>query len=242
MKKIKKIIFRLYLFPLRKHDKISLKGGDTMNSLEVAKRIEKLLKEKNISGAELARRVGIDRSTINRYFRGTRKIGMDEIPKFAEALGVEPLELLIGDIQNTVSKHQYTYIPTSISAGKPMVAEAVEKYEAKKIELPDSVMGKWAGDKNLFIMRVNGDSMNNIIPHNSLIAVKPLEPRELKVGDIVVYSDGGDYAVKRFFRDGPRIIFRPDSKDPSFYDYITSIDNNDLIIHGKVVLYIVELD
>lgn len=213
-----------------------------MNSLEVAKRIEKLLREKDISGAELARRVGIDRSTINRYFRGTRKIGMDEIPKFAEALGVDPLELLVGDIPSSEFKRKYTYIPTSISAGKPLIAEAVEKYEAKKIELPDSVMGKWAGDKNIFIMRVNGDSMNNVIPHGSLIAVKPIEPSELKVGDIVVYSDGGDYAIKRFLRDGPRIIFRPDSKDESFYDYVTSIDNDDLIIHGKVVLYIVELD
>lgn len=213
-----------------------------MNSLEVAKRIEKLLREKDISGAELARRVGIDRSTINRYFRGTRKIGMDEIPKFAEALGVDPLELLVGDIPSSEFKRKYTYIPASISAGKPLIAEAVEKYEAKKIELPDSVMGKWAGDKNIFIMRVNGDSMNNVIPHGSLIAVKPIEPSELKVGDIVVYSDGGDYAIKRFLRDGPRIIFRPDSKDESFYDYVTSIDNDDLIIHGKVVLYIVELD
>ena len=74
-----------------------LKGGEKMNSYEVAKRIEKLLKEKNMSGAELARRIKIDRSTINRYLNGTRKISMDDIPKFAEVLGVDPLEILVGN-------------------------------------------------------------------------------------------------------------------------------------------------
>lgn len=213
-----------------------------MNSLEVAKRIENLLKEKNISGAELARRVGIDRSTINRYFKGTRKIGMDEVPKFAEALGVDPLEILIGDVPNTKSERKYPYFPISISAGLPINVEPITKKDIEKISIPDSIMGKWSGDKDIFIMRVNGESMNRLIPHGSLIAVKQVAPNSLKDGDIVVYSDGGDYAVKRFFHDGSRIIFRPESTDPSFYDYVTSIDNDDLIIHGKVVLYIVELD
>ncbi|MDI5788751.1 S24 family peptidase [Bacillus licheniformis] len=47
-------------------------------------------------------------------------------------------------------------------------------------------------------MRINGDSMNRIMPHDSLIAVRPVPLSNLRDGDIVVYSDGGDYAVKRF--------------------------------------------
>ena len=103
-------------------------------------------------------------------------------------------------------------------------------------------MGKWAGQDDIFIMKVNGESMNNVMPHGSLIAVKPIEAHQIKDGDIVVYSDGGDYSVKRFYRDENRLIFRPDSSDPSFYDYVTDINNDELIIHGKVVVYIVELD
>ena len=120
--------------------------------------------------------------------------------------------------------------------------DPVIKDDVETISIPDEVMGKWANDKDIFIIKVNGESMNNIIPHGSLIAVKPVELQNLKNGDIVVYSDGNDYAVKRYYRDDVRIIFRPDSKDPSFYDYITDISNENLIIHGKVVLYTVELD
>lgn len=91
-------------------------------------------------------------------------------------------------------------------------------------------------------MRVNGDSMNKIIPHKSLIGVKPIKIKGLRNEDIVVYSDGFDYSVKRFYQDGNRLIFRPESSDNLFTDKITTVENEDLRIHGKVVTYIVNLD
>src|SRR5690625_3337201 len=145
-------------------------------------------------------------------------------------------------VKSAVTTNAYKYIPTSISAGTPIVAEPVAEYDAEKINIPDSMMGKYAGDKNIYITKVNGESMNLVIPDQSLIAVKPVELSELKNGDIVIYNYDGEYAVKRFFRQNDKVIFRPDSNDLSFTDLV--IDNNelDLKIKGKVVLYIVELD
>lgn len=139
--------------------------------------------------------------------------------------------------------NEYRYLPASISAGIPLSVECIT--EAEKIDIPDSIMGKWAGDKNIMMMRINGDSMDKTMPHNSLIAVKPVELSELKDEDIVVFSNEYEYSVKRYYNDteNKRIIFRPHSNNRKFIDTIINYEeSSNLLIHGKVVLYIVELD
>lgn len=138
----------------------------------------------------------------------------------------------------------YNYYPVSIAAGLPVGIDSVTEYEVGTMSIPDSIMGKYAGHSNIFATRINGESMNRIIPNGSLIAVKGAELESLRDGDLVVYSHEHEYSVKRFFNDpsNGRIIFRPDSSDNRFTDYtITYEDCSTLRIHGKVVLYVVEL-
>lgn len=209
---------------------------------------------KGLTQKELGLRVGVKHNTISSYEKGTNEPEQEILFSIANALDVsindffpstETAYEVVKETQATytISKtSNYPYYPVKISAGLPLNVESIKQDDVEQITIPDSVMGKWAGNKDIFMLRVNGESMNNVIPHGSLIAVKSIELSSLKEGDIVVYSDGNDYSVKRFYRDDIRLIFRPDSKDPSFYDYITSIDNDNLVIHGKVVVYIVELD
>ena len=83
--------------------------------------------------------------------------------------------------------------------------------------------------------------MNNIIPNGSIVVVKVVNLVAIKDGDIVVYSDGNDYAIKRMYRSGDKIIFRPDSDNVEYVDYVTTIDNEDIKIHGKVVKYFADV-
>lgn len=139
----------------------------------------------------------------------------------------------------------YPYFPVSISAGCPIKVCPLTEDDVDTIELPDAIMGKWAGNSEIFITRVNGDSMNNIFPHGSLIAVKKTDIHQLQNGDIVVYSYNGEYSVKHFLNlpDEEIIIFRPDSNNNRFTDNVISYDNaSEIKICGKVVLYTVELD
>lgn len=214
------------------------------NSIEIAQYIKKIRERKGLSAVELANRVGVTKGTISRYESGTRKIPMDDIPKFASVLDISPVDILIESRDEAVeiNSTKYPYYPIGISAGSPLCIDSIDENNVEYISIPDNLMGKWAGRKDIFMMRINGDSMNRIIPHGSLIAVRPVPLSNLRDGDIVVYSDGGDYAVKRFYRREDKVIFRPDSSDLSFTDYVTSADNSDLRIHGKVVLYIAELD
>lgn len=218
-------------------------------TLKIGDRIRKRRKELKLSVDQLAEMLGKNRATVYRYESSEiENMPIDIIQPLAKALKVSPAYLMGWEefdkdnniIREERATYNYNYYPQSISAGLPLRVDSIT--EADEIQVPDSVMGKWAGDREIFMMKVNGESMNKKIPDGSLIAVKPIEAHNLKQGDIVVYSDGGDYSVKHYFRDGDRIIFRPDSHDQRFYDYITNIDNENLIIHGKVVVYIVELD
>lgn len=59
-------------------------------------------------------------------------------------------------------------------------------------------MGKWAGSKDIYFIKVNGDSMNKVIPHHLFTAVKPAILSSLCDGDIVLYSNTHQYASNDF--------------------------------------------
>lgn len=204
--------------------------------------IRKLRQARGLTQQQLADIMGASNyTTISKWESGANSPRGGDLVKLSELFNVSVDELL-GINDNITLKSDYKYIPTAISAGIQSDVEAIT--ECETITIPDVIMGRYARDENIFITRVNGDSMNKVIPHNSLIAVRPVSLESLKNGDIVVYSCDGEYALKRFYKKGNKLIFRPDSTDVSFTDLVIDLENNesDIQIHGKVVLYIVELD
>ena len=55
---------------------------------KLAERMSDIMRKKKISAAELARRIGTDRSTIGHYLRGDYLPKYDKIQKIADSLGV----------------------------------------------------------------------------------------------------------------------------------------------------------
>lgn len=62
---------------------------------EIITLIQNCVNEKSISMSELARRVGIAKSTMSRYFNRTREFPLNRADDFAKALGITP-EYLLG--------------------------------------------------------------------------------------------------------------------------------------------------
>lgn len=179
-----------------------------MKSIEVAKRIEKIAEEKGISGAELARRVGTDRSTITRYYKGTRKISMEELPKFAEVLEVDVIELLFGsEIKNisTISEEKIA-IPVlgKIACGEPILAkENIESYIYKPVDnLPSG---------EIFALQAKGDSMEPTIPDGAIVLLRA-QP-EVENGQIAAVLVNGDEeaTLKRIRKENGFIWLVPDN-------------------------------
>lgn len=65
------------------------------NNAEIIELIKQICNEKGISLSELARKTGMAKSAISRYFNLTRSFPLNRADQFAKALGVTP-EYLLG--------------------------------------------------------------------------------------------------------------------------------------------------
>ncbi len=131
--------------------------------------------------------------------------------------------------------NDYPFVQQGVSAGTPLIIEGVT--DLPSIAVPDELLGIYARNSNILFMKVNGESMNNVIPNGSNIAVYIDFPvRNLANGDIVVFEYNGEYSMKRYFDAGDVIIFKPDSDDITFTDIVIK-KTPELKIIGKVVVY-----
>lgn len=204
--------------------------------------------ELRLTQDDIANKIGVSKATVSRWESGNiSNMRRDRIAKLAEILQISPAVIIgIRDINVTpvieCSSHKYSYLDAPISAGTPETFDDV--YELPTISIADCFLGRYAGNKDVVIMRVNGESMNRIIPDKSIIAVKRnVDINSIHDGDIVVvYINGSDcgYTVKHFYRDTKKdiIILRPDSTFTSFTDITVNKENDDnLYLIGKVIAY-----
>src|SRR5699024_9197683 len=214
-------------------------------SIYIGSKIKELRKKKKITQNELGKKIGVKNNTISAYERGAISTDQDILFRLADALNVSINDFFPNTTNNVIqfpASSKYPIYP-SVSAGVPVGIDGVTEIESETISIPDYLLGKWAGNRDIYFTRTNGESMNKIMPHDTLIAVKQVELHELKDNDIVVYRNHGEYAVKRFYKDGDRLIFKPDSTDNRFADDVINVnDADDLTISGKVVTYIVNVD
>lgn len=216
--------------------------------MKVGEMLKELRTNKNLSLDDVSKQLGIARQTLYKYETGIiTNIPLTRIEELAKIYRVKPgyimgwkddskLEIL-GKVD--VSSN-YPYIPFSVAAGSPISIDGIS--DMPSITIPNYLLGKYANNSNVIIMRVSGESMNKIIPDNSLIGVlTDFDYRNLKNGDLVVFECNYEYSVKRFFDAGDKLIFKPDSTDPSFADIVVNKDENTRIV-GKVIMYSILVD
>lgn len=213
---------------------------------KIGERIKQARLNVGLSQEKLAFKVGFaSRSSVSKIEKGERDIPRLKLIEIAKALNVSISQLLdtpeVIPITN-IDSHMHYFLNASISAGYPLTVDSVGKLPT--ISIPDIFLGKYAKNKHILIMRVNGDSMNKIIPNGSYIAVKTnIDVLSVSNGDIVVANiEGADngYTIKHIYKDdtNSRIVLRPDSTNPIYTDIIiSSTESQRLYIVGKVVAY-----
>jgi len=118
-----------------------------------------------------------------------------------------------------------------VAAGQPLLA--VENREGELEIAPASLPGR---GEDLFALRVRGDSMINAhICDGDLVLVRRQESAQ--VNDIVVAmvgsGDEGEATVKRYQRDGDRVVLKPEH--PTMAPIVIDPGKRELKIVGKVV-------
>jgi SOS-response transcriptional repressor LexA len=230
-----------------------------MEKTTFGKRVLEALQIRSMKQIELSEKTGISRGAISSYISGRWVAKQDNVYLIAKALNVSEAWLMGYDVPMEKDSpaaikqtrnlpfppmSEYYDIPVGIAAGALEEIDGMQ--DIPKISIPDSFLGKYARNRDIVFMHVNGESMNKIIQNGATIAVlMNINLDTINNGDVVVAQNcHGEYTVKHFYddEDNDRFILRPDSSDPSFTDMIFNYDNADeMKIFGKVVIYSVYL-
>ncbi len=204
------------------------------NSNEIGKYIAKALIDNNMKAVDLANKIGVDRSTVTRYLKGTRKISMEDIPKIASAIGISPMDLLIKKEEREPSNilnisQQTVQIPVlgHIACGDPILAE--ENYGDYRTVLKEGLpSGK------LVYLEAKGDSMSPTIPDGAMVLVRA-QP-DVENGEIaaVLVNGNEEATLKRVKKQDDMVILVPDN--PS-HEPIFVTKNNPAKIIGKAMRF-----
>ncbi|OGP65311.1 MAG: repressor LexA [Deltaproteobacteria bacterium RBG_13_47_9] len=111
-----------------------------------------------------------------------------------------------------------------VAAGKPTLA--VEHVE-ETIPLP----AEWVKGKEVFLLKVKGDSMAPYILPDDYVLVRSQPSAEN--GDVVVTLLGEEATVKRFFKKKGKIQLRPDNERWETIQF--EEDSGEMRILGKVI-------
>lgn len=213
-------------------------------------RLLEAIEKSGLKQADIVDRTGISKGALSSYLSGKYKPKQDNTYRLAKALNVDEGWLMGYDVpmrpNSTKSNYaieaktpQYPFIPDAVAAGIPCTIEGRE--DLPTIGISDAIMGKYAGNKHIIVMRVNGESMNKVIPNGSFVAVKTdVTVENLKDGDLVVFGKTHEYSLKHFYNAGDEIIFKPNSTNPIFRDHVFNKDETIKIV-GKVIMYMVSL-
>lgn len=129
-----------------------------------------------------------------------------------------------------------------VSAGLPFTVEGIKN--AEQIDLPKMLLGKYINRNDVFAVKVNGESMNKVIPNNSIAICIPVDSiDEVKNEDIVIFTKDNETSMKRFLTTNEAIIFSPESTLRCFFDVVVNKDTTDEIkVNAKVISYHAFLD
>lgn len=215
--------------------------------MRLSDNIRRFRRLRDLSQEDIAKKLGYKSfTTIQKWETGMAEPPVGKLYELADILRINIMELLGEESDNSITDmpiSTYKFVPASVSAGALTNIDSINYMPS--VIIPDFMMGRYAGNRNIILMHVNGESMNNVIQNGAVIAVLTnVDLSDIHDGDIVVIKNGGDYTVKRFYNDSPHqeFVFRPDSNNMAFRDIVFSYDAaDDLYLIGKVVMYNVTL-
>lgn len=191
-----------------------------------------------LSLEDVAKELGVNKTTVMRYeSKSIEKMPIDVIPPLAKILKCSPEYLMGWEEENlTEVKIEFDdYFPlhysTNLSAGT--LDELLDSEPDAVVYVPITFQMK---RNRLHAFKVNGTSMNNVIPDGSIVVTESVTALDsLKDGTIVVAWINGTATVKRLYAGDHQITLMPDSTDKSHQPILIDTDINTVGVIGRVI-------
>lgn len=194
---------------------------------------------KGWSQQDLADKMETTQQTIQRYESGARDIKSSVLIKLSAVLDVT-ISYLLGLENASIPNNSTVDVPSygAIAAGTPI--EMVEVEDTQPV--PVKVHNRFP---NAFLLKVEGESMNRILPNGSYALVDPDQKEPISGKPYAVCVNGYDATIKRVVKLSNGFELTPDSTDPTFrptvYDY-NEPGTDPVTIIGRVVYYVLPFD
>lgn len=211
-----------------------------------SKSLKSLREEHHLSQRQLADALGVAYSTIGMYESGQREPNYETLEIIADFFNVDMNYLLGKSIIKNSYASELTEIPldnivfddyfpfhywSGLSAGS--FEELLENEPDSVVYIPITFQNK---KKHIHAFKINGTSMNNVIPDGSIVIAEDNYNNAIQYSDgtiVVVFMDGAA-TVKRLYYGEDSITLSPDSTDKSHMPIIVPKDK-ELVIIGKVI-------
>ena len=192
-------------------------------------RIKSAREDLKLTKRELAKRIGVHESSINKYEKGLVDIPLSKISELARVLKVTEAYLM-GWEEKTPQTQQGLQIPVlgTVAAGIPISAvEDILDYE----EVPQS----WESQGEFFGLRIKGDSMEPRMESGDVVIVR--QQSDANSGDtVIVLVNGDDATCKRLQKtDNGIMLVSTNPKYPPMFYSNEDIRTKPVVILGKVV-------
>lgn len=209
--------------------------------MSVGNRIRQRRLELGLSGEEVGKMLGVNKTTVYRYEKGEiDKMPIEVVEKLSVALRTTP-DVIMG--WNTDASTPTNLVPINrasivsipilgtIKCGQPILAE--DNITGYREELSDRLPSG-----NLFYLKSQGDSMVPTIPEGSLVLIR--EQPTVEYGEVAAVLVNGDTeaTLKRVKKQGDIVMLIADN--PDYPPYVITDDNPARII-GKAVQVSVDL-
>lgn len=192
-------------------------------------RIKSAREDLKLTKRELAKRIGVHESSINKYEKGLVDIPLSKISELARVLKVTEAYLM-GWEEKSEQPPQGLQIPVlgTVAAGIPISAvEDILDYE----EVPQS----WESQGEFFGLRIKGDSMEPRMESGDVVIVR--QQSDANSGDtVIVLVNGDDATCKKLQKtDNGIMLVSTNSKYPPMFYTNEEIQTKPVVILGKVV-------
>ena len=188
-----------------------------------------------------ARKIGIPEQTLYSVLKSSLAgASMATAMPIAEELDLDPFQLAAGNIVRNASRRGSVEVPLfgSISAGTPIEPDRADS----TFPVPAGLHAEYP---DAFMLRVEGTSMDRVLPDGFYVLVDPCRTIEVSGRIYVVFVGDQNATVKRVRLLSNGLSLEPDSNDPTFhsivFDYAAG-DTPTVTVAGRVVWYCPPLD
>lgn len=201
--------------------------------MSLQKNIKAFRLQQGLTQAELAAKLGVDRSSVTQWETGVTTPRMKVITKLSTLFNTTP-SVLISDsstlIKLPISGSTATLPLRTLGKVHAGVMDDDDACDDEEIQVPETVVQM---HPSAFVLRVEGDCMNKIIPEGCHVAVDTsATPHNGSI--VVVENEQYEHIMRKYYRGSSVVVLSPDSFNEAYEDIVISGDET-LNLVGVVV-------